>query len=273
MSTGCAMSSAPNRRDTADETVWDLLWRNRPSDAKDDDRLQRERHGPRWNLIVHRLEQTFGGIAGLRTIELGSGRGDLSVLLARQGAQVTLVDRSERALDEARERFDRLSLAARFLKGDLLLGDRRWTGGYDVSLSVGVIEHFKGEARTRVLNMHADVLKPNGLCVVSVPHARCLPYRFWKSYLELRGWWPYGLEIPYGKAELHRRAVDAGLDRVETHALGFWQSVENLWGRRLFGRWPDWSRTPSRLDDHMGWVLLMFARRDGDIVPGRDNQS
>jgi len=243
------------------ETVWDRLWHYRPSDDRDDALLLREDQGPRWQLIVRRLEACFGDMAGLRTIELGSGRGDLSVLLAQHGAHVTLMDRSERALDEARQRFDRLGLSAQFEQGDLLIGDDHWSGAFDVSLSVGVIEHFKGDARTRVLDAHFEVLRPGGLCVVSVPHAWCVPYRLWKTYLELRGWWPYGMEIPYSRRELMQRASQAGFVDVETRSLEFWKSVGELWGRRIFGRWPEWSGRQSRMDTVMGMVLLMIARR------------
>ena len=262
MTATCAVVESPASFDPSSESVWDRLWRYQPSDDKDDALLLRERRGPRWQLVARRLEDTFGRIAGLRTIELGSGRGDLSVMLAQQGAQVTLMDRSDRALDAARKRFERLGLSAQFEKGDLLTGQDRWNRDFDVSLSIGVIEHFKGDERTRVLATHFDVLKPGGLSMVSVPHARCPPYRLWKSYLEFRGWWPYGMELPYSKHELRRRAGAAGFRRIETHTMGFWQSVGSLWGKRLYDRWPDWGHVRSRLDGSMGWVLVMLAHRD-----------
>ena len=57
-------------------------------------------------MIDRYLNNAFGRIKGLNTIELGSGRGDLSVLLAERGANVTLLDASDAALEQARERFD-----------------------------------------------------------------------------------------------------------------------------------------------------------------------
>ena len=124
--------------DPSFETVWDRVWRYRPSDARDDALLEREEASPRWRLVVDRLERTFGSIDGLQTIELGSGRGDLSVLLARRGARVTLLDRSERALEEARKRLVRLGLPARFEQGDLLTRSDSKEGCFEVSLSIGV---------------------------------------------------------------------------------------------------------------------------------------
>lgn len=262
--TATKVASAPGRFVSGTQ-VWDRLWTHRPSDEKDARLLDRELRSPRWSLVVDRLEKTFGSIAGLRTIELGCGRGDLSALLARKGARVTLFDRSTSALREARRRFARLELPAAYHHGDMLGALDGHHARYDVALSLGVVEHFRGRERTHVIGAHHRVLRPGGMAIISVPHAWCLPYRVWKSYLEIRGWWPYGMEQPYTKAEMTRRARKAGFGRVETHALGFWQSVGDQWIKQLTARRPDWVDWRSRLDDAMGLVLLMFAwRADND---------
>ena len=241
--------------------VWDHLWRHAPSTSRDDALLDRERRGPRWRFVVERLEETFGRIAGLRVVELGSGRGDLSVLLAERGALVTLFDASDQALRQARIRFDRLGLSAEFARGDLLGGLDEYRGRFDLALSSGVIEHFRGADRTHALRAHRRVLCEGGAAIVSVPNAWCAPYRLWKFYLELRGWWPYGLELPYSKTELLRRARRVGFERVEARCLGFWQSVGDHWGRSLLGRGPDWVDRPSLLDRNMGMSVVLFGRR------------
>ena len=145
--TSLASSSASHTRGIAPQ-VWDRLWRHVPSAARDDELLTRERRSPRWSLFVARLEATFGSLVGLRTIELGSGRGDLSVLLAERGADVTLFDASDVGLDQARRRFDRRNLPASFVRGDLLGPLDEWTGQFHVALSSGVIEHFAGAMPT-----------------------------------------------------------------------------------------------------------------------------
>ena len=197
----------------------------------------------------------------MRTIELGCGRGDLSALLAERGADVTLLDQSQAALDAARERFLRLGLSARLERSDMFKACRSLTGDYDVVVSLGVVEHFRGDNRTAALAAHHRMLRPGGLAVISVPHAQCLPYRAWKAYLEFRGWWPYGMEIPYSRTELIRRARAAGFERINTHAMGFRQSIADHWCKRITGRRPKWADTPSLLDGLMGFVLLMFGSR------------
>jgi len=241
--------------------VWDNLWRHAPSVARDDALIDRERRSPRWRRVASELAAGFGSIAGLRTIELGSGRGDLSALLAQLGAEVTLLDTSERALEQAQARFERLGLRVACVCSDMLDYANGASGTFDVSLSSGVIEHFRGDDRTRVIRSHFDVLRPGGMTVISVPHRWCLPYRLWKFYLELRGWWPYGMEIPYSKAELLRRARQVGFEPTGAWCMGFWQSVGDHWGKSLLRRRVDWVETRSCLDGVMGLVLLMIARR------------
>src|SRR5262245_43145895 len=98
---------------------WDKLWSYQPSAERDNAILAREAASKRWRMIRDRIRRTFGCIKGLRAIELGSGRGDLSALLAEEGARVTLLDSSERALSQARSRFSRLGLEGQFQLGDL----------------------------------------------------------------------------------------------------------------------------------------------------------
>jgi len=241
--------------------VWDRLWRHVPSVAKDDAQLERERDGFRWREIVRQAEGSFGSLRGLNCIELGAGRGDLSVLLAQHGANVTLLDASDRAHEQAKGRFDRLGLHAEYVIADILGPLEEWSGRFDLALSSGVVEHFENGQRTKTLTAHHEVLRPGGMAVVSVPHAWCISYRLWKRYLEVRGWWPYGMEIPYSKRELNRRAREAGFGRVEVHAYGFWQSVGDHWMKNIFHRPVDFSGKRSILDNLFGMTALCFAWR------------
>ncbi len=241
--------------------TWDRLWRHAPSDAKDDALLARERRSPRFAAILRYLESTFGGVRGLRTVELGSGRGDLSALLAERGASVALLDASQAALGQARRRFERLGLPADFVRADLLVPPPETIGAFDVALSTGVIEHFRGNDRTQALQSHRALLGDGGTAIVSVPNAWCVPYRLWKLYLEARHCWPYGMEIPYSVGELRRRAEQAGLTSCAVCGLGFWQSVGDHWLRGVFHRQVDWIGHKSLLDGVSGMSLLLLARK------------
>lgn len=244
-----------------DENVWQRVWQHRKTNTQDDAWLQREEDSPRWQLIERELKLRFGSLHGLKTIELGAGRGDLSVLLARRGADVALLDYTEEALTQAKHRFDRLRLNAYLVRDDFMNPQESWRNRFDLVLSSGVIEHFVAARRDDALRAHMNALTPGGLAFVSVPHAACWPYRAWKLYLESRGWWPYGQEIPYSRAEMVRRAERVGFVDVDTYCTGFWQSVADHWLRGVFKRDVDWTQCRSRFDEKMGLNLLMIARK------------
>lgn len=243
--------------------VWDRLWRHAPDERKDAARIERERRGRRWAATREFLVRAFGRIEGLETVELGSGLGDVSVLLAEQGACVTLVDFCDRALDEAKSRFTRLGLAAHYVKANLLEDLGELAGRFDFALSVGVIEHFRGADRARVLDAHARVLRDGGAVMLTVPHAHCPTYRLWKAYLQLRGWWPYGLELPYARTELTRRARAAGLADIQCETYGFRASLTDHVLRQLLRRRVEMDDRASVWDRWFGSVLMMTARKPG----------
>jgi len=241
--------------------VWDRIWRDAPDAAKDHAQLDRERNSRRWRRFADRLCAKQGDIKNMATVELGAGRGDVSVLLAQRGANVTLVDRSDVALQRASERFEHLGLSACLVKADLFDDLTALAGRFDAALSVGVVEHFRGEDRTRAIAAHATVLKSGGTAMISVPNAWCAPYRAWKAYLELRRWWPYGVEQPYTRREFKTRANDAGLTCREIFAEGWWRSICDHWGRGILHRqWSGGTRT-SWLD-RWGYDLILLADRD-----------
>jgi len=240
--------------------VWEKLWTHEPTDEKDDSLLARETSHPRWHLLRAEMESRIGPLSSLSALEMGSGRGDLSAILAGHGAGVTLLDASGRALDQARRRFDRLRRRADFVRSDLFEPPKECAGRFDVVLSSGVIEHFQGGDRTRAIEAHARCARPGALVAISVPHAACPTYRLWKAYLELRGWWPYGVEIPFSRREMRHRAEQAGLEAIKVCTLGFWQSVGDHLIRPLTGRRVDWSIHPSRYDAWLGGTLLLVGQ-------------
>jgi len=245
---------------TSASSVWSRLWKDAGGSDREHELLRRERSSPRWTRLRALLIRQFGRVEGLRCVELGSGRGDMSVLLAEAGAYVTLVDQCFEALAQARARFESLGLSASFVECDIFNLPSELVSRFDLSVSLGVVEHFKAEERTRIIAAHRQSIHDDGLTLISVPHARCVPYRIWKAYLQLRRWWPYGREIPYSKRELARRVCEAGFYPREMFAFGFRDSIREHWGRSLFRR--AWNRPagPSPLDSWMGMNLVVIAQ-------------
>ena len=192
--------------------VWEGIWRKTGlTEKRVRDKLRFEQTTMRWKAIRKAFVREFGSIQGLRTIELGAGTGDISMLLAAEGAKVTLFDASERALDIARFQLGVFGFEPEFVVGNFFELPDQVRGRFDAAVSYGVVEHFRGEDRYLAWKAHADTLRPGGMVAVSVPNALCLPYRLNKWRQEVTGTWPWGLEIPYTRAEMHEMAKRLGL--------------------------------------------------------------
>jgi hypothetical protein len=105
--------------------VWRAVWSTTRLTAESVRKtIRREQRTLRWLAIRRALTEHFGGLHGLHTIELGAGTGDISLLMALEGAQVTLFDADEQALELAAFKF-----AVAGLKPDVCTGDYR--GSHD----------------------------------------------------------------------------------------------------------------------------------------------
>jgi SAM-dependent methyltransferase len=123
-----------------------------------------------------RLETVLGWLVkmsspGLSILDYGCGSGVLLRELSARGFQVTGVDVSEGMLDQARRNLaDAGSVRLERVGPDFLgayLG-----AAYDVITSLGVLEYL--DDPWRLLEMLADVLKPGGSLIISVPNRASL---------------------------------------------------------------------------------------------------
>jgi len=182
--------------------LWDKLWeRSSKSQKVYHYNLLKEEQGPVWKKIKAVLDKKFSSIEGLSVIELGAGRGSYSALMAKQGAEVTVLDYSERAIQKARGFFDYLGLPLQYVLGNALDLEERLKGKFDVSMSFGLSEHFVNRDRLMINKSHFDVLADNGLTFISVPNKYCIPYQIWKKKREILKKWDYGTEYPYSRNE------------------------------------------------------------------------
>ena len=211
--------------------VWDAVWRETQLTQEGVRRkFERERKTLRWKAIRDAFRAHFGTLNGLRTIELGAGTGDISLLLASEGAEPTLLDANERALTIARLQFGVFNYSASFITGDFFNLDPVLIGQFDAAVSYGVVEHFEGNDRLLACKSHVQVLRPGGMVAISVPNARCLPYRINKWWEETTGKWAWGLEIPYTRQELGEVAHKIGLKSWFIHGSSFLRD----WDQFLF---------------------------------------
>jgi 2-polyprenyl-3-methyl-5-hydroxy-6-metoxy-1,4-benzoquinol methylase len=180
--------------------AWSEIWK-----SVEDARFQGETY--RWFFYKSLLGDY--DFRNKRVLEIGCGTGINSVLMAKAGAQVTLLDSSNEALGIAKKLLDKF-----FLEGELVQRDAFYHGfeaEFDLVHSEGVVEHFKGEYRQAIVDAHSKAVKQGGKVLIIAPNMKCPPYRLGKFLAEKTGTWIYGNEYPYSKKELAFRMEKSGL--------------------------------------------------------------
>src|SRR3990167_3322254 len=187
-------------------TVWDKYWQK----TKFDDELivRNLKNSYFWR----ELKEKIGSFKNLRIIELGSGRGEMSLLMALEGANVTLVDESKYALEEAKKLYKKFNCKVNLIQKNIFDIKR---ANFDIALSFGLAEHFEDEMRAEIFKKHYDLIKKNGMIIVSIQNARCFPYQIYKFLAKLFRVWKYGTEIPYSKKELGKIAKNLEIKKYE----------------------------------------------------------
>jgi len=117
--------------------------------------------------MVRHYRVLLGGLGGKSILELGSGGGHISALMAKEGARITLVDYSPLAMEYARRTVRYLDVSERFtlLEGDLLSVQLEQ---HDVCFNCGVLEHYGDEHALDILTRMAHLGKD--LAAVTVPN-------------------------------------------------------------------------------------------------------
>lgn len=103
---------------------------------------------------------------GLRILELGSGRGGLGLQLARMGAQVTVVDFSPTALEQAQALFDQEGLLVKTVVGDVTHPDLALHGHFDIIVDSHLLHCLTEDPdRASYYRLILDYLAPEGIFV------------------------------------------------------------------------------------------------------------
>lgn len=137
---------------------WDSLWKTHQVSDKIS----------RFNLLSFYEIKKHINLSGSSTIEVGCGTGQLSLLLSQDAKSVTLLDYSENSLRLAKELFETRGISnCSFAQDDLF--DLHHDKKYDLVISSGLLEHFKGEELLTCLNAHKYLAKKNGYIVIIAP--------------------------------------------------------------------------------------------------------
>lgn len=249
--------------------LWDQVWSAETSVDQDRHSLALERASVRWRRIRERALSDRASLEGLRVIEIGAGVGTAAALFAEEGASVTVLDYSPRALERAEAFFSANGLSATFVAADALDLSDELRGAFDVSCSFGLAEHFTGERRVAMIRSHLDVLAPGGHTFISVPNRANPPYRAYKFAAERTGRWKVGEEYPFSKRELLEIARKADASDAEVFGESFLGSLYFLdvarIMRRLRGKPDNYDTSRIRQQkatpiDDWAYALILHAR-------------
>lgn len=247
----------------ANSQTWGHVWSHVDFDlTKDRVRVAAEEKSKRWAFMTRELRERFPKLAGLRSIEIGSGIGDYSLILAKLGTQVTLLDYSDEALRQAKLRFEAHGVRAEYVQADLL-GQlpKSLVGKFDISMSFGLVEHFEGRDRLKVVTAHRDLLKPGGVTFISVPNKLSLPYRYWMARRKKAGEWEYGLEIPFSRSEIVELAKFAGLKDIKVMSTPVLADLDNFIFSGRLRRLVRNTQVSSPIDNILGYALVLAGKR------------
>lgn len=157
--------------------------------AKVAERLAKGQYLP-WAEVLQRYTED-----SLTTLDLGSGHGENSAMLALRGKHTTLFDWSKENLQFSNRLFDALGKPATFVQGDMTKPLPLEDGSVDTIFSCGVFEYFTNEQIREILKEAFRVAKKR--VIILVPNACSICYRLGMWHMKRTKNWPWGGERPF----------------------------------------------------------------------------
>ena len=235
-------------------TDWNKHWQEKEineSEVEDGRRFSEAR-------IIPLLKREFGSLAGLKTIEIGSGMGTDSLILAMHGIRTTLLDYSDAALTKAEILFDlyidQYRFKAKMIKADVFSFNDSLKGRFDVAMSFGLAEHFEGAERIEIFKAHLDLIRSGGVIIVSVPNRFCPSYRAVKVVKQ----WD---EIPFSKRELRDICEGLDVEIISLFGTGFSSFHDQIVNTILGKDYVKFPNVPYFIDDLLGYALVLVGRK------------
>lgn len=242
--------------------LWDSLWK--PTSLEEDIfNLKREEASLRWKKLEKEVMHHFCSFKGLKVIELGSGGGTNALLFALRGSEVYVLDYSKKALERSKQFFDRNNAKVKLILNDALNLDKKLMGKFDVSMSFGLAEHFRGKDRINIIKSHFDVLNNKGITFISVPNKLNPPYRLHKLIMETVKVWKVGEEYPFSVTEFKKILSKIGkkgkfFGDSFIHSLNFINPIKLIKKKDFKARIK--SQKTSPLDDALSYSLVLVGR-------------
>ena len=178
------------KKNKANDTDWDNWWSIKFSQNSF---LYKLWHYFLWRAY-ERLLSSIDLKRGCRVLELGSGSGRISLQMAQKyGCEVTLIDNSRSAIEQAKRHFKDCGIEARFIHSDLL--DINIKEEYDLVHSEGLIEHFSPDVMNQVMLVHTNAVHKGGYVITFAPTPSTV-YGITTWLMKATKNWYFGYEVP-----------------------------------------------------------------------------
>lgn len=162
--------------------------------------------------------------SGDSMLELGSGTGELSAILAIYGRIPYLLDYSGESIHFSESLFQELNKKGNFSCQNVSEGIPMKSNSVDWVWSSGLLEHFSDKQILDVIKESVRVCKKGVMSLV--PNANSVFYRIGKSKMERDGTWSYGKEVP--KFTMKNYFESAGLTNITEFSVATYHSINFL---------------------------------------------
>ena len=191
------------------ESDWDTSWEDfQPKAINDNDQIL-GKNGAFLKTLEKRLQiRTSSSV-----LELGGACSSYLCSLAKfKKVNATVIDYSQVGLSKTKKLFELNGCEVDIHKGDLSnyqFGKKK----FDYIVHWGLIEHFKNPID--IFSLSADLLKPSGATIFSMPNMEAFGVSLWKKYDTE----DYNTHIFHSDEFIHELAAASGF---KVHAIYYW---------------------------------------------------
>jgi ubiquinone/menaquinone biosynthesis C-methylase UbiE len=201
--------------------------------------MERETKKEHWDKIWHKVNLPFNeklvkvilsnfDIINLKILEVGAGSGATSLYLASLGADVTVIDYSDEAINRIRKN-NKTDLKINVVQGDAFCLPFK-SDSFDLIFSQGLIEHFRKPEG--IITEKRRVAIDEGYVITDVPQTYNL-YTLKKNILIFFNKWFAGWESSYSIRQLENLVVSCGLTVRKRYAYAHMRNLDRI-QERLF---------------------------------------
>ncbi len=160
------------------------------------------------HILVETMRKYVGNVKNLSIIELGGANSAFLELLIKAFGpeEYIIIDNNQAGLDKTKTRITKDNNVAVFNKDILNLDMKKQT---DLVLSIGLIEHFDKTGTQKAIKAHFELLKPNGIAIMTFPTPTFL-YNIARFIAEKLGLWIFHDERPLRIEEVLETALEYG---------------------------------------------------------------